>query len=236
MRTGKRERRRRPIGKSSPRRGRDSLDAFWSLIDGEERRELCRAGRVRVFPDAAELCTEGRRSETVMVLFDTHVKVTRRTAGGPRWLACRGPGDIIGEMSLVLNRPHSATVAAVRGGRVLVLPQSAFDALARRHAGLQRALLRVTAERLRSADDERSAAEQSVLSRVARLLGGPGPGERPAGAAPPRFQHEIAELLGVSRASVVRALTKLRASGIVSTRHGSITVLDPAGLSLFLRE
>lgn len=210
------------------------MDVFWSLINGGEQRELCRAGLVRVFPDAAELCTEGRRSETVMVLFDAHVRVTRRAAGGAKWLACRGPGDIIGEMSMVLNRPHSATVAAVRGGRVLVLPQVAFDAAVRRHAGLQRALLRVTAARLRSADDERSAAERNALPRVARLLSGPGPGERPAGSAPPRFQHEIAELLGVSRASVVRALSKLRASGAISTRHGAITVLDPAGLSRFL--
>ena len=210
------------------------MDAFWSLIHSEERRELCRAGLFRVFPDAADLYKEGQRSETVMVLFDAHVRVTRRAAGGARWLACRGPGDIIGEMSLVLDRPHSATVTAVRGGRALVLPQGAFDVVARRRAGLQRALLRVTAERLRSADDERSTAEQNVLPRVARLLSGPGPGERPVGTAPPRFQHEIAELLGVSRASVVRALSKLRTSGIISTRHGSITVLDPTGLSRFL--
>ncbi|NVI93161.1 Crp/Fnr family transcriptional regulator [Actinomadura sp. BRA 177] len=201
------------------------MDGFWSLIDGGERRELCRAGRIRVFPDAARLCVEGRRSETVMVLLDAHVRVSRRAGGGAKWLAWRGPGDIIGEMSLVLNTPHSATVATVRGGRVLVLSQEAFDAVARRHDGLQRALLRVTAERLRSADDERSAAEENVLPRVARLLSNPG--------AAPRFQHEIADLLGVSRASVVRALSRLRASGVVATRHGSIVVLDPAGLGRF---
>ncbi|NDU71037.1 cyclic nucleotide-binding domain-containing protein [Actinomadura sp. DSM 109109] len=196
------------------------------------RRELCGAGRVRVFPDGARLFAEGRRLEKVMVLFDAHVRVTRAAGKGEKWLACRGPGDIVGEMALVLDVPHSADVVTVRGGRVLVLSHEAFDAVARRHDALQRALLRVMAERLRSSDEERSAAEQHVLPRVARLLSGPAPDVRPA--APPRFQHEIADLLGVSRASVVRALSTLRSSGVVSTRHGSITVLDPAGLTRFL--
>ncbi len=208
------------------------MDAFWSMIRAEERRELWRAGRVRVFPDGAPMYVEGRRSEKVMVLFEAHVRITRRAGNGEKWLACRGPGDIVGEMALVLNTPHSANVVTVRGGRVLELSYQAFDMATRRSDAVQRALLRVMAERLRSSDEERSAAEQHVLPRVARLLSGPGTDERPA--APLRFQHEIADLLGVSRASVVRALSTLRASGVVSTRHGSITVLDPAGLTRFL--
>ncbi len=207
---------------------------FWSMLDGAERRDLCGAGHIRVFPDSCELYVQGHRTGVIMVLLDAHVRVTRRTGNGEVWLAFRGPGDVIGEMSLVDDRPHSATVAAVGGGRALVLSHEAFDAVARRHDGLHRALLRVVSQRLRCADDERSVGDESVLLRVARLLDQTRRDAGPAGVVPVRFQHEMAELLGVSRASVVRALSKLRAGGIVSTRHGRVTVLDPVRLGRLL--
>jgi CRP-like cAMP-binding protein len=103
----------------------------------------------------------------------------------------------------------------------------------RRHENIRYALLRVLAHRLRSADALRGGAHGPTLVRVARLLSGPGEG----GDGPPvRYQHEIAEILGVSRSSVVRALSRLRARGIVVTGHGTVGLVDPAGLARLLED
>ncbi|MES9542510.1 MULTISPECIES: Crp/Fnr family transcriptional regulator [unclassified Actinomadura] len=206
---------------------------FLQQLRAEEKRELISAGVVRLVPAGAGIYSEGRRSPRIAILLTAHAEVVTRACEGERWLASRVPGDILGELSLVDGRPHSATVRIVRPGQVVQLSHEAFDRVMRRHEGITRALLRVLAHRLRSADAIRGTDRGPTLVRVANLLARPAVG---AGGAPVRFQREIAEVLGVSRSSVVRALTELRRRGLVVTGHGTVSVADPAGLARLLEE
>lgn len=185
-------------------------------------------------PDT-ELCVQNRRSDTVLILKSVHARVVRRTGEGEVWLAHRGPGDIVGEVSLVDGRPHSTTVVTVNAGKVLALSHEAFDRVLRQHEGLSRVLLRVVARRLRDAELRCGATQESSLVRLARLLD---QDQRSGVVEPyvPRFQREISDMLGMSRASLVRALRSLRRDGIIATGRGRITVLDPAALALLQAE
>lgn len=58
-------------------------------------------------------------------------------------------GEPIGEMALVEDRPHSASVYALRDSELVRLPKSAFDRLTRKHASLMRELARMMMFRLR---------------------------------------------------------------------------------------
>ncbi|WP_176611476.1 Crp/Fnr family transcriptional regulator [Actinomadura sp. WMMB 499] len=209
---------------------------FFFQLRSEEQRDLVESGTVRRVPAGTRIHAEGQRSTTVAVLLSAGAGVVRDADGGARPLAYRGPGDILGELSFIDGRPHSATVRVTRPGRVVLLSHEAFDRVRRRHEGVRNALLRVLAHRLRSADMYRVAGQGRVPVRVARLLDHSGDlGGPPREAGPPiRYQREIADLLGVSRSSVVRALSDLRARGIVATGHGTVRVVDPGRLARFL--
>ena len=209
---------------------------FLSLLRSEEQRDLLAAGTVRRVPAQAEVYVEDHRSTKVVILLSAYVTVLSRTRDGEQWVAYRGPGDILGELSLVDGLPHSATVRVVRGGRVVVLSYEAFDQVLRRHDGIRTALLRVVVHRLRTIDRNGGVRQERALVRVGRLLerAEQGDGSEASVGTPFRFQHQIAEMLGLSRSSVVRALTELRARGLVTTRHGSIRVLDSNRLAAFL--
>lgn len=206
---------------------------FFQQLRSDEKRELLAAGTVRIVSADASIYREGHRSAKVAILLTAHAEVVSRSHKGDRLLARREPGDILGELSLVDGRPHSATVRVVQPGQVALLSHEAFDGVMRRHEGIRYALLRVLAHRLRSADALRGGAHGQTLLRVARLLSRPG---EDGGEPAVRYQHEIAEVLGVSRSSVVRALSRLRSRGIVVTGHGTVSLVDPARLARLLED
>ncbi|NDU74778.1 cyclic nucleotide-binding domain-containing protein [Actinomadura sp. DSM 109109] len=205
---------------------------FLQQLRSEEKRELIEAGVVRFFPAGTRVYSEGRRSPRIAVLLTARAEVVTGAGEGERWLASRRPGDILGELSLVDGRPHSATVRIVEPGRAVQVSHEAFVRVMRRYDGVGHALMRVLAHRLRSADAIRGTGRGPALVRVAHLLARP---DGVAGGPPVRYQREIAEVLGVSRSSVVRALSELRTRGLVVTGHGTVGVVDPAGLERLLR-
>lgn len=58
-------------------------------------------------------------------------------------------GEPVGEMSLLDDSPHSASVYALRDSELVRLPKASFDRLTDRHAGLMRELAKMMLARLR---------------------------------------------------------------------------------------
>lgn len=71
---------------------------------------------------------------------------------GGRRLAVLGPGDIVGELSLIDGRPRSATVTAVSDVEVLEIDGRDLRRLLRRVPAVTRKLLEAMAGRVRQAD------------------------------------------------------------------------------------
>jgi CRP-like cAMP-binding protein len=218
--------------------GRAAPIPFLFRLQPHVRDELVIAGTVKSVVEGAEIYAQDRRSAKIVILLDVYTAVLRRRREGEKWIAYRGPGDVLGELSLIDGLPHSATVRAVRGGEIVVLSYKGFAQVMRRHESVRAALLRTVVDRLRTSDRLRDLGQEPVLVRVLRLLDerGHAPGSAHPRGAPPRFQHEIAEMLGVARSSVVRALAVVRDRGLVTTRRGLIQVEDSAGLKRFLDE
>ena len=62
------------------------------------------------FPSGSVLLEQGAQTGTLIVIKDVEHEVTR---DGKFISSTRSPGAIFGEMSLLLEKPHTATVAAV---------------------------------------------------------------------------------------------------------------------------
>jgi CRP-like cAMP-binding protein len=102
------------------------------------------------FEDGQPLTTEGDAGEAFFLLLEGRVEVTR--GGAP--IGPLGPGDFIGEISLIDGRPRSATTMAVGPVRALEVCRPEFLELMERHPAVRHGILVALTDRIRS--DERS--------------------------------------------------------------------------------
>jgi CRP-like cAMP-binding protein len=133
---------------------------------------------------------EGDLGQTAYIVRSGAVEVTSRASGEPVCLATLGPGETFGEMSLVDDKPRSATVTALEPTELEEIHQDGFFESLQTDPGVAIDLLRALFERLRE--------PQSRLLRLERERGG---GERVADAPPsatPGAADIVLELRGLT--------------------------------------
>src|SRR5579862_148981 len=110
--------------------------------------------RVR-FRRGQALFTQGDRAERVFVIERGWVMISSIAPGGREIvLGLRGPGDVIGDLSVLDGAPRSATAVAVGDVEATVSPGSTLTR-ALSDAATAMELLRILAVRLRDADRKR---------------------------------------------------------------------------------
>jgi CRP/FNR family transcriptional regulator, cyclic AMP receptor protein len=206
---------------------------FWQIVGDDAAaaiREL--AGR-RTYARGQALMHAGQVPHDVLVLQAGRVKVSGTTdAGREILLAFRGPGDLVGELSALDERPRSASIVALEAVEALALSHEQFRAVLAHHPSAALALLRVLSDRLRDADAKRlQFAGYTTMGRVAFCLLELCDrfGEADEGTVEidlPLSQEELAGWAGSSLESVGRALQQMRGLGWIETRRRAIRVLD----------
>jgi hypothetical protein len=96
-------------------------------------------------PDGDVIAAEGELDEEMHLLLDGTVRVVR--ADGET-IARRGPGEVVGEMSVITRGPHAATVIAEGDVRTLHIGHQQFEAMVHERPDIALAVMRVLAERL----------------------------------------------------------------------------------------
>jgi response regulator RpfG family c-di-GMP phosphodiesterase len=109
--------------------------------------------------------TEGDSADTLLIIGDGEVEVTKMIGQSPHVLSRLGPGEHVGEMALISRQRRSATVRAVKAFHGLMLRQSEFDALLDDEPRFAREMLRAISDRLRRTDE--TALEQMVTAHQA---------------------------------------------------------------------
>jgi CRP-like cAMP-binding protein len=98
---------------------------------------LAVAMRAEKFPKAAFLCREGGTDVSMFVVVRGMVEVIKEDGkGSAKLLARLGPGQIIGEVSLVDGLRRSASVRAMEETTVLVMDRDVLDGLLKNHPRL----------------------------------------------------------------------------------------------------
>lgn len=96
-------------------------------LSADEVGRLAEVGRVEYWQEDALVLEEGTTGPRMMVILDGQVEVLRRDDGGvQRAIARLGPGDVLGEMSLLLELPRTATVRALSDLKVFAMDRAAF--------------------------------------------------------------------------------------------------------------
>ena len=197
-------------------------------LRGEGRRVQLHRGQA--------LFTEGDLADRVFIIEHGWVMISSIAPGGREIvLGIRGPGDVIGDLSVLDGAPRSATAVAVGDVEATVSPGSALTR-ALSDAATAMELLRILAVRLRDADRKRlEFAALDTLGRVAwRLqeLGERFGEEIPEGVEVelPVSQEQLASWCGASREATVKALAALRSLGCIATGRRSVVIRDAEAL------
>lgn len=126
------------------------------------REALGAAFETVTFPAGAALLTQGSAGTGLHLLAQGHVEVRRREdSGGTLQLATLGPGDCVGELSLVLRRPAMATVTAREEVVALVLRPERFLETMKAFPALLTSLYELSVER---EEELSSVVAQEALS------------------------------------------------------------------------
>lgn len=189
------------------------------------------AGSLRHYQRGEVLYAEGHEAIGACLIEDGVVKVAAASPlGHSVVLSIRGPGEDVGMEAVLSSRPNAATVVALTQVKVRMVPAAVLTVVLLKSPQVALDVARVFSRRLTEAARARLDAHMSVDSRVVSFLQSLGERfgtERPDGALEvPRFisQAEMAEALGLGRASVARVLRRLRESGVVETGRGRMVL------------
>jgi CRP-like cAMP-binding protein len=155
--------------------------------------------------------------------------LTADTRGREVILAVLQSGDYVGEMSLIDNEPHSATVRAEVQTDMLILGRAEFTRCLPDNSSLSYAILRGLVQRLRSADRQiESLALLDVYGRVARTLLDMAEDDGETKIIRSKVsRQDLAKVVGASREMVSRVMKDLEQRGMVETQeNGSVIIKE----------
>src|SRR5512140_1864343 len=145
---------------------------LFALLTADQAESVAESVTKRRFKRGEIIVEQGQKSNTLFIILTGRIRVvTADKRGREVILATLQPGDYIGEMSLIDNEPHSATVRAEVQTDMLTLGRAEFARCLPENSSLSYAIMRGLVSRLRNADRQiESLALLDVYGRVARTL------------------------------------------------------------------
>lgn len=204
---------------------------LFALLTASQAEAVADAVTKRRFKRGETIVEQGEKSNTLFIILTGRVRVvTADKRGREVILATLQPGDYIGEMSLIDNEPHSATVRAEVQTDMLTLGRAEFARCLPENSSMSYAIMKGLVQRLRQADRKiESLALMDVYGRVARsLLEFALPDKDGLLTIRERIsRQDIAKMVGASREMVSRVMKDLEDRGFIETRaDGSMLIKD----------
>jgi CRP-like cAMP-binding protein len=206
---------------------------FLSSLAAEDAAALQARLRVRTAAGGTALLHAGAPGTSVVLILQGHAKiVTSAGDGRPVVLAMAGPGELLGELSVLDGQSRCAGAIAVGTVRYGTMPGTEFQEFLAERKSASLAFMRMLARRMRDSDRERvMLATEDTLGRTASRLHQLAerygvPCEDGIRIELAVTQEELAGWTGGSRESVARALRLMRELGWVTTSRRTIVVLD----------
>jgi CRP-like cAMP-binding protein len=158
--------------------------------------------------------------------------------GSASMLATLEPGPWFGEISLIDGLPRTHDAVAEGPTEVWCLPQQALLDWLEQHPAAWRDIARLACDKLRVCfevleDQSQLPLPARLAKRLLLLARGyqSGPPESSSERLRLRLaQEQLAQMLGVSRQSINKALGGLAQAGLLALHYGEIELLDRAGL------
>ncbi len=204
---------------------------LFAMLTATQAEAVAEAVIKRRFKRGELLVEQGKKSNALFIILTGRCRVfTSDNRGREVILANMQPGDYLGEMSLIDNEPHSASVRAEVQTDALMLGRLEFARCLPENTSMAYAVMKGLVQRLRNADRKiESLALMDVYGRVARALMEAAETDA-AGNIMIRdkvSRQDLAKMVGASREMVSRVMKDLEERGFIETlESGSVMIRD----------
>ena len=202
---------------------------LFALLTESQAQQIADAVIKRRFKRGDRIVEQGLKSNALYIILSGRARVLASDSRGREViLATLQPGDYIGEMSLIDNEPHSATVRAEVQTDVLMLGRSEFARCMPENSFMAYAVMRVLVQRLRhSVRNIESLALMDVYGRLARVLLENAQRDTNGSLVihDKISRLDLAKMVGASREMVTRVMKDLEQRGFVTVRLDGAMVI-----------
>lgn len=204
---------------------------LFEALDPALRAHLVRGAAERTYADGQIIQHRGDVADGFWLIEEGTVTVGQFTPDGDfRAIALLGPGDSYGELAVFSGRPRIVDAVSRGPSRVRLIAARAFLAALNNYPASTRALLGALSEQLQDTLGLLAGMRRGTNpARMAGLLRTMAGDDREVAIT----QQELAELLGVTRATANSALRDLQKAGLIERGYGVLRLPDPDRLALF---
>ncbi len=189
------------------------------------------------FAPGTVLFREGEPGKDMYVVQSGRVNVSKKVGEVEKILASLGPGEFLGEMSILNNKPRSATATCAEASKLLVIDAKTFEAMIRGNGEIAIRMIKKLADRLAEANEQiENLLFADATTRVVHFLATAAEKvpKGPAGHKLAILPKELPGRVGVKPEQADEVLMKLLKARIVAVHPDGFVVPDPAKLRQFL--
>jgi CRP-like cAMP-binding protein len=189
------------------------------------------------FPAGTVLFREGEPGREMYVVQHGRVTVSKKVGQVEKILSSFGPGEFLGEMSILNNKPRSATATCAEHSKLLVIDAKTFEAMIRSNAEIAIRMIKKLAARLQESNEQiENLLLADATARVAHFLANAAErGVRTAAGQKIEIApKELAARVGVKPEQADEVLLKLVRAKILTVHPDGFVVPDVPKLRQFL--
>lgn len=204
---------------------------LFSAVPAAERAALEQRAPLRRYAEGALIQSRGEQADGFYLIERGSVAVGQIFANGDfRSVALLGPGDSWGELAMFTQNPRVVDAIAREASAVRYISEAAFSRVLNANPHIMRELLSALSFQLQEllaivAGIRRGSARPRIAAMLASMSR-----DRALPAQVALTQQELAELLGLTRATVNAVLGELEQAGLVERGYGMLNVLDHQAL------
>jgi CRP-like cAMP-binding protein len=207
----------------------------WEVLSGlppADRDRIIKAGRRRRYARNETIFHAGDPGDALHLIVSGRVAVRVLTPNGEQAiLAVLGPGQVFGELALLLDDGHrTASITALEACETIVLHRAQFDQLRARYPAVDRFLLAALSAQVARLSEHLLEmlfvpARARILRRLLVLA------KEFEGGVVHITQEDLALMSGTTRSTVNEVLREAEQAGSIRLGRGRVEVLDRARIA-----
>jgi CRP/FNR family transcriptional regulator, cyclic AMP receptor protein len=209
---------------------------LFSTLTDEEFNQLAHIFVARAYRKNQVIFLEEETGNYMYLVLSGKVKVAKAAVGGKETiLAIHRTGDFFGEMSLLDGKTAPATVSAMEDAKIISVSGTDFHKYLLHNEKVMQQIIQVLCARLRQVWQTQSLSSSTADARIRmgiyQLAKRHGIRDAHGTIIDLKITHqELAEMVGTSRETVTRVLTRLREQRIIEVDQRRITLIDSKAL------
>ncbi len=185
------------------------------------------------------LFTEGDTGETMFVIQKGRVRITKKIRGVEQQVAELSAGEFFGEMSILNNKPRTATATVIESAQLLAIDPRTFEGMIKANTEIAVRMIKKLAARLDDANDQIEGLHlRDANSRVVHVLiaaARTSPELVTGGVRVQLTVDEISTRTDLDAPRILAVLERMQRSGLIAVEStDSMVVPHPDKLEEFL--